>query len=238
MTGGWRLEEREGTAGGLHASWPAVERDPQVRAVAVCRVTAPAVVLGSTQPDSVVDRRRVVAAGMSVARRRSGGGAVLVTEEGPLWVDVWVPAGDPLWHPDVGRAFDWLGAAWVSALRRCGTAGLSVRGRSGVVGTRWSTLVCFGGVGRGEVTADDGCKVVGLAQRRNRDGSWFHGACVLRWDPVPLVRVLALPGPEREEASSELASAAVGVADLADRSGRRAPEQVQLTAALVDSLPG
>ena len=42
----------------------------------------------------------------------------------------------------------------------------------------WATSVCFGGVGTGEVVTADGRKVVGLAQRRNRAGAWFHGACV------------------------------------------------------------
>jgi len=62
-------------AGMLHASWPAVETHPSQRTLAVCRVTGPAVVLGSTQAESLVDLRRAGARGIEVVRRRSGGGA-------------------------------------------------------------------------------------------------------------------------------------------------------------------
>ncbi len=146
-------------------------------------MTTPAVVLGSTQPEPVIDRERVGAAGLAVARRRSGGGAVLVTPDDPIWIDVWLPASHPLWSGDVARAFDWLGDAWVDALATSGVTGLSAHRHGYVSCTRWSSLVCFGGLGTGEVVTDDGRKVVGLAQRRNRHGSWFQGACVLRWDP-------------------------------------------------------
>ncbi len=237
MAGGWRVEERAGTASELHGSWPGVETEPGVRAVAVCRVTAPAVVLGSTQPEGVVDLRRAGAAGITVARRRSGGGAVLVAEDDPVWVDVWVPSGDELWHADVGRAFDWLGAAWARALGRIGVPGLSVHRKGPVAPTRWAKLVCFGGVGSGEVITPEGRKVVGLAQRRNREGVWFHGACVIRWDPVPLVTVLDIPEGERHEAASALAVAAVGVADLAERDGGTAPDATSIVSRLIAELP-
>ncbi|MGH3579451.1 MAG: lipoyl protein ligase domain-containing protein, partial [Mycobacterium sp.] len=185
MPHGWRVEQRTGDAATLHASWPAVAARPGERALAICRATASALVLGSTQPESIVDGARAEAGGIAVARRRSGGGAVLVTPEDPVWIDAWVPAGDPLWRDDVGRGFDWLGDAWVEALGRSGIEGLVARRQGRAACTRWSGLVCFGGVATGEVVTGDGRKVVGLAQRRDRRGSWFHGACVLRWDPGP-----------------------------------------------------
>src|SRR5262245_17418784 len=76
----------------------------------------PALVLGSGQPDSDVDAGAVAAAGVEIVRRRSGGGAVLVAPGGLLWVDLVVPAGDPLWQADVGRAAWWVGASWAAAL--------------------------------------------------------------------------------------------------------------------------
>jgi lipoate-protein ligase A len=200
-------------------------------------VTAPAVVLGSTQSSAVIDSARAAAAGIDVARRRSGGGAVLVGPDEPVWIDVWVPAGDPLWHHDVTRAFDWLGDAWVTALRRLDLTGVSARRQGYLPCTQWSSLVCFGGVGTGEVTADDGRKVVGLAQRRNRHGSWFHCACVLRWDARPLVDLLALPSARRQVAASDLGGAVVGVADLADGRGRNAVDGPRVAASLIRSLP-
>ncbi len=233
----WSVEERVGDAGALHASWPAVDAAPGRRAVALCRVTGPSVVLGSTQPEAVVDPGRAAAAGVPVVRRGSGGGAVLVTPGDPLWVDVWLPVGDRLWDIAVDRAFHWLGQAWVDALARTGLAGTASHRQGFVACTRWSALVCFGGVGAGEVVAADGRKVVGLAQRRTRDGAWFHSACVLRWDALALVDLLALDPPERRAAAAGLGSAVAGVADLAAEVGVPAPEGPALTAAFLDSLP-
>jgi lipoate-protein ligase A len=210
----WRIEERTGSAAQLHDSWPSTVAEPDGRAIAVCRVTAPAVVLGSTQPLSVVDQRRAHRSGLSVARRRSGGGAVLVTPDDPVWIDAWVPRGDRLWLEDVGRAFDWIGDTWGRALKGLGVTGVSVR-RGGLAAcTSWSSLVCFGGVGTGEVLDADGRKVVGISQRRTRPGAWFHSACVRRWDPDPLLAVLALDADEREAAHSDLVAAATGIDDL------------------------
>lgn len=237
MSSAWRVEERVGEASVLHAGWPSVEADPARRALSVCRVASTAVVLGSTQSDSVVDGDQALAGGVSVARRRSGGGAVLVTAGEPAWIDAWVPAGDALALPDVARAFDWLGDTWVEALGRVGVDGLAAHRGGYLTCTRWSSLVCFGGVGSGEVVTDDGRKVVGLAQRRNRDGAWFHSACVLRWDPRPLVDLLALARSEKEAAVSGLGAAVIGAADLAGQRGIGRPDAADLASALIASLP-
>ena len=226
-----------GTARELHASWPSTERDPSTRAVARCRPTGPAVVLGSTQPTGTVDAAAAGAAGLDVVRRRSGGGAVLVTPGDPVWVDVWVPAGDPLWSADVTRAFGWLGRVWAAALTDLGLTGVSVQGDGPGACTRWSSLVCFGGIGAGEVSVD-GRKVVGLAQRRTRLGAWFHGACVLVWEPGPLLGALALGGAERAAAAAGLSGAVTGVADAAALQGRVPPPPAgAVVAAVVRRLP-
>ncbi len=162
---------------------------------------------------------------------------MLVTPGDPVWVDVWLPSGDLLWDRAVDRAFHWLGQAWVDALGRAGLAGATAHREGFVACTRWSSLVCFGGVGAGEVVAADGRKVVGLAQRRTRDGAWFHGACVLRWDPAPLVELLALDPAERQAATAGLGSAVAGAADLADEMGVPAPDGPSLASAFLDSLP-
>jgi len=236
VAGQWVVEERSGDAGGLHAAWPAAEAAPGVARMAVCRVSGPALVLGSTQPDGTVDADRAAAAGVAVVRRRSGGGAVLVTPEDPLWIDIWLPVGHALWSPDVGRAFDWLGDVWVRALAACGVPGLSAH-RSGYVScTRWSSVVCFGGVGTGEVVTGDGRKVVGLAQRRNRSGAWFHGACIGRWDPAPLVALLAMDPDERAAAVVGLSAAVVGVEELIGSGRRPGPVPGWNADALVDAF--
>ena len=165
--------------------------------------TSAAVVLGSTQPDSVV------APGTPTVRRRSGGGAVLVEPGGLVWVDVFVPAGDPLWEADVGRAFAWLGRLWMAALADAGTAG--ARAHTGpLVTTPWSPLVCFAGLGPGEVTLD-GAKVVGMSQRRTRSGALFQCAALLEWRPERLLDRLALSDDDRARGARELAGAARAV---------------------------
>jgi lipoate-protein ligase A len=193
--------------------WP----EPAVRTVWVVEATDSAVVLGSTQPE------RVVAPGGGAVRRRSGGGAVLVEPGGLVWVDVLVPAGDPLWDPDVGRAFGWLGRAWAAALAAVGVAGATVH-EGGLVSTPWSALVCFAGLGPGEVTVD-GAKVVGMCQRRARAGALFQCAALLDWRPERLLHRLDLTDDERRRGAEELAGAARAlevdpdalVADLLDR---------------------
>ena len=220
----WRLEERTATAEDLHASWPSVVDAPEYRAVALCRPVRPAVVLGSTQIATAISPEGARAAGVDIVRRRSGGGAVVVTRNDPVWIDVWIPAGDQLWCDDVTRSFDWLGSIWRSALvdvlgPRVGD-GLRVA-RTVVdqhVRSTWASAICFAGVGLGEVTTSDGRKLVGLAQRRSRHGAWFHGACVVRWDPTVLIDVLVADRVERASAVEELARVAVGVGDLIDAS--------------------
>ncbi len=185
-----------------------------------------AVVLGSAQPESHVDAGRAAAAGVSVIRRRSGGGAVMIGPGQLVWVDIMIPAGDPLWEPDVGRAFWWLGQAWASALAGAGLAGGAVW-RGGLVRSPWSGRVCFAGRGAGEVTVD-GAKVVGMAQRRTRTAALFQCAVPVIWDPAALLDVLALDQGARAAGVAELAAAALGVgAEVAS----------QLLPALLDRLP-
>lgn len=162
----------------------------------------------------------------------------MVAPDEPVWIDVWVPMADPLWHGDVGRAFDWLGDTWVRALRELGVPGVSAHGPGALATTRWSGLVCFGGVGSGEVVTTAGFKVVGLAQRRNRDGALFQSACLLHWDAQPMADLLALPHPERRAAGHELADAARGVADLRRAAGILGPVTSEdVVVSLLASLP-
>lgn len=184
------------------AEHPAV--DPGRRAVVIRDLTVPVLVLGSVQPDDVVDH----GAGVTVVRRRSGGGAVLVEPGGTLWVDVTVPAGDPLWDPDVRRSFHWLGEAWTAALGRLGIEAAWHDG--GLESTPWSRLICFAGLGPGEVTVA-GRKVVGLSQRRTRAGSLFQCLALLEWDPAAVVGLLALAPDKAAAALADVAGRAAGV---------------------------
>ena len=175
--------------------------------------TAPALVLGSTQSSEVVDTARAEAAGVAVVRRRSGGGAVLVRPGELVWADVFVPAGDRLWAADVGRATHWLGRTWTEALAALDVPATWHDGP--LLSTPWSALVCFAGLGPGEVVASGaggtGAKVVGVSQRRTRAGALFQCAALLRWTPRDLLDLLALDGDRRRQGEADLVGAATGV---------------------------
>lgn len=174
----WEFLELSGSAEEIHQWRP----DHFARRINLCRVSAPAVVLGSTQPESSLDGPTIRSFGLEVARRRSGGGAVVVRPGSVLWVTVDLPAGDPLWQEDLGRSFLWLGEAWATALAAAGAENPEVH-RGDPVRTEWSSTLCFAGLGAGEVTVA-GRKAVGLAQRRVRQGAMFHCAALIEWEPA------------------------------------------------------
>ena len=126
-----------------------------------------------------------------------------------LWLDVLLPAGDPLWDDDVARAFLWLGRVWADALAELGVPALVHEG--GLCTTQWSRLVCFGGLGTGEVTDPEGRKLVGLSQRRTRAGARFQCCALLEWEPASIVSLLALSPAERADATTALSGVARGL---------------------------
>jgi lipoate-protein ligase A len=154
--------------------------------------------MGSAQPDDVVDGVAAQQRGLAVCRRRSGGGVVCLDPEGSLWVDVVVPVDDPRWDPDVHRAFEWLGEAWVAALGDVGVDAAIHRGAP--VDPELGRLVCFAGIGAGEVLVG-GAKVVGISQRRDRRGSRFQCVAHRRWEPADTISVL---GPAAEGSRDQL----------------------------------
>jgi lipoate---protein ligase len=178
--GRFRVQGWRGSAAELHAlDWP----DPLVPTAWDLRVTAPALVLGSTQRAADVDRGVLDELGLGLAGRRSGGGAVLVEPGNGVWLDVLIPRRDPAWVDDIGRAFTWLGQVWVSALASLGLDAHLYEGppERGAL----ARAVCFAGLGSGEVTLG-GAKAVGLSQRRTRSGARFQCTCYRRWRPEPL----------------------------------------------------
>jgi lipoate-protein ligase A len=205
---GWRVERATGSATDFHAR-PLEQLDRPT--VHVWTVDRPALVLGSTQPDTDVDVAACAAAGVEVVRRRSGGGAVLLDPGAAVWVDVELPRGHERWDDDVGRATWWVGERWCAALRDAGQhqPGMAVH-RGGMVTTPWSRLVCFAGLGPGEVTDGTGAKVVGISQRRTRFGARFQCVVPLAWDPVRLAGLLAVA--DRQRLTSDLAGVAAPVA--------------------------
>lgn len=196
--------------------------------------TGPAVVLGSGQAEDVVDRGAAAAAGIEVARRRSGGGAVWVSDDAIAWIDVVVPRSSALWTDDVIAAFTPVGTAVAAALTGLdppGLAGESLWVHEGRLDQRrHADLICFAGTGPGEVFVGPHhvpAKVVGISQRRRRDGARFQCAICRSWDAEPLRSVLMAPPPSAQLAAlgrgvgaidgDELAAAVAVALDRAER---------------------
>jgi lipoate-protein ligase A len=203
--GRWRVERHAGPARALVALGAPEPAAPVVR---LCETTGPALVLGSAAPEPAGPTE-----GLDVVRRPSGGGAVLVEPGAQVWADVWVPVGDPRWHPDVSRSFHWLGELWCAALARCGVAADWHRGPA--TGGALARVACFAGLGPGEVTVA-GRKVVGLSQRRTRAWSLLQCVALLRWDPARLGRALAIDAAGLAAGAVPVAAADLEAALLAE----------------------
>jgi lipoate---protein ligase len=214
----WEVRRARGTVRELHersaarVAGPAGQPSVHQRLAVVQSPTDGAVVLGSAQPATSVDRQACASAGLEVVHRRSGGGAVLVEPGSVIWVDLVVAATDPLWSTDVGRSMWWVGETWAEALRRAGMGGLEVW-KGAMLRSAWSSLVCFAGLGPGEVVDAARRKVVGISQRRARHGALFQCACLLRWEPDRLLELLDLPEQQRQTALHDLEQAAAGIGE-------------------------
>ncbi len=151
--------------------------------------TAPAVVLGSSQRTTIVDRAAADRQHIDVVRRRSGGGAVLVDPASTAWFDAIIPAGTPGWSHDIHRPMRWLGERLAAALDHV-VPGLAPEVQGEVVDTPWSGLLCFDGLGVGELTVA-GRKLVGMSQRRTREYARVQCSWYRRDEQPRLVGLLA-----------------------------------------------
>jgi lipoate---protein ligase len=152
-----------------------------------------AVVLGSRQTPELVDAVECGRLGLDVVERRSGGGAVLVVPDQLVWVDLVAPHG--VVPDDVRGSMAWAGTLWRRALASFVGSHRELRVHSGpMIATPWSELVCFAGIGPGEVLLD-GRKLVGLSQRRTRDGVRIQGTLYTSSPTIDLGALLRPPRP-------------------------------------------
>lgn len=170
--------------------------------------TDAAVVLGRGQREArdVPDHVRL--------QRPSGGGAVLMDDD-LLSLDVVLPTGHPwLAEADLSAVFDHVGEAWAAAMADLGVPDVAVhRGpatasRLGPPDRRPLAEVCYASLGRGEVTTG-GRKLVGLSQRRRREGALIQCGVHHVWKPAALIEALGV-----EAAADEIGRAAVGLDEI------------------------
>ena len=158
---------QRGSVEELHSLDPFADGPLDAPVVWWCRPSDDAIVLGSRQDPELLDAAACARDGLSITPRRSGGAAVLIRRAEMAWVDVVLPTGSA--PDDVRGSMVWIGERWRDVLQRLVPAPLEVH-RGGMVDRAWSDLVCFAGVGPGEVLLGD-AKLVGLSQRRTRHGS-------------------------------------------------------------------
>ena len=216
----YRLVRSRSTASEFHAR---TIPDPADREIWQHDISSPALVLGSTQDSAVVDAEACRSAGVEVVRRRSGGGAVLLRPDEVTWIDVIVPAGAAGWATDVHAPMVWLGRRLAEVFAELVEFdGELVVHDGAMVSTAWSSMICFDGVGAGEVLVG-GRKLVGISQRRMRHAARLQCCWYVRYDPAELVELL---DPAARPAASDLSPVATLPADVSNR----------VVAALVDRL--
>lgn len=203
----WLRHDWVGTASDFHS------KDlPAERAMWLCSAAKSALILGSTQDQSDVLIDAAETSGIEIVRRRSGGGAVYVAPGESVWLDITISREDPLWQDDVSASMLWLGDVFVQALQPWVHAE-TFRGtfHNGDVGR----AVCFASAAPGEVFVG-GNKLVGISQRRNREGARFQCVLYRQWNPVIWGSLIASLDVQEHVRSMQVATVSAHERDIAD----------------------
>jgi lipoate-protein ligase A len=199
-SGGFHIRTREARCADLVAAIPSLVE----RTVVIAQPLDHALILGSMQHISGEQQQRCEEAGFDVVTRRSGGGAVVVDPGCIFWVDLFIPAGDPLFMRDVRKSSFWVGDLWIDSLHLLGIdAAAMLAHRGPVIASRWSKQCCFLGLGPGEVQIGVQ-KVIGLSQRRSREGAWFFTLAYQRVDAERDAMLLAPTLDDRDHIAEDL----------------------------------
>jgi lipoate-protein ligase A len=203
----WLRHDWVGTASDFHS-----KELPAERALWLCSTENPTLILGSTQDRLDVLVGAAETSGIEIVRRRSGGGAVYVAPGESVWLDITISREDPLWQDDVSASMLWLGDVFVQALRPWVHAE-TFRGtfHNGDVGR----AVCFASAAPGEVFVGEN-KLVGISQRRNREGARFQCVLYRQWNPVVWGSLIASLDVQEHVRNMQVATVAAPERDIAD----------------------
>ena len=182
----WIVKKSEGSVADRHLTLPSFD----ARQIIIHEIDKPTMVFGTAQRNNHLEEEIKC----DYVYRKSGGGAVFLEPGQVLWVDFVIPRGDLLWCDDIRYSSVWLGELWVSALRGGGLSGVVYDGE--IRKNELSPFVCFAGLTTGEVTLF-GKKIIGISQRRTREGAWFQCAALFSWPVKAIVDLLHLEPREK-----------------------------------------
>ncbi len=168
--------------------------EPDDLTVMPVHIGEPMLIVGSTQTVDLANGT------VPVLRRRSGGGAVLLHPDSAVWVDVVVPRHHPLYETQIERSSMWLATAIQREFAGDFELPLDIARVNGI--DQFGHLLCFGGIGIGELTCA-GRKVIGVAQRR---GKWGARMQILAYtQPMGEATVAAMSSASLDRPAGEAA---------------------------------
>lgn len=162
-------------------------RNISSRTISFIDITRNALVLGSSQGQNDFELSALSEFNAELVKRKSGGGAVYLYKQGQVWIDISIPKSDPMYRTDVSSSFEPIGEIFLEILKGWIGSDLAIH-KGKLLGGEIGRLICFAGIGPGEVTFE-GSKLVGISQRRTALGSVFQCTMYLRYPYLELSRL-------------------------------------------------